>query len=94
MTVQHVRIGMPCSDRTDTPVSRRGSAGTAAGWRYSDPAGGDHDVVNCSVSELELTIRTPGGAAPRKLHSSHGAAYELGMRERDHGVALAPFSDG
>jgi hypothetical protein len=68
--------------------------GAAAAWRYSDPAGGDHDVVNCSVSELELTIRAPGGAAPRKLHSSHGAAYELGMRERDHGVALAPFSDG
>jgi hypothetical protein len=68
--------------------------GAAAGWRYSDPAGGDHDVVNCSISELELTVRPSGGAAPRTLHSPHGAAYELGMRERDHGVPLAPFSDG
>jgi hypothetical protein len=29
-----------------------------------------------------------------RLHSDHGAAYELGMRERDHGVAIAPFGDG
>jgi hypothetical protein len=68
--------------------------GAAAGWRYSDPAGGDHDVVNCSISELELTTRLPGAGAPRTLHSPHGAAYELGMREHDHGVPLAPFSDG
>ena len=23
-----------------------------------------------------------------------GAAYELGMRERDHGMAIQPFPDG
>jgi hypothetical protein len=28
------------------------------------------------------------------LASPHGAAYELGMREHDHGVPLAPFDDG
>ncbi|MEA2153725.1 MAG: hypothetical protein QOI18_1958, partial [Solirubrobacteraceae bacterium] len=26
--------------------------------------------------------------------SAHGGVYELGMRERDHGVAIAPFADG
>jgi hypothetical protein len=66
----------------------------AAGWRYSDPAGGDHDVVNCSVSALELTLELPGGRGRRTLRSAHGAAYELGMRERDHGVPIAPFPDG
>jgi hypothetical protein len=66
----------------------------AAGWRYSDPRGGDHDVVNCSVSELELEVRLPGETATRTLATAHGAAYELGMRERDHGVPIAPFSDG
>jgi hypothetical protein len=26
--------------------------------------------------------------------TDHGATYELGMRERDHGVPIAPFRDG
>jgi hypothetical protein len=65
----------------------------AAGWRYSDPRGGDHDVVNCSVSALELDVALPGREG-RRLRSTHGAAYELGMRERDHGVPIAPFGDG
>jgi hypothetical protein len=65
-----------------------------AGWRYADPDGGEHDVVNCSVARLSLTVRLPGGAGPVSLETEHGGAYELGMRERDHGVALAPFPDG
>jgi hypothetical protein len=51
-------------------------------------------VVNCSIASVELTIRTPEGAAPISLSSAHGGAYELGMRERDHGVPIAPFADG
>lgn len=66
---------------------------SAAGWRYADPDGGEHDVVNCSVASLTLNVR-PHGAAATTLHTTHGGAYELGMRERDHGVPLAPFSDG
>jgi hypothetical protein len=65
----------------------------AAAWRYSDPAGGDHDVVNCSVSALELTAKLPGAGAPLTIRTSHGAAYELGMLEHDHGVPIAPFAD-
>jgi hypothetical protein len=80
--------GLALEARVDVPPQ------AAAGWRYRDPAGGDHDVVNCSVAALELTVRLPGGRAPRTLRTSHGAAYELGMRERDHGVPIAPFSDG
>jgi hypothetical protein len=67
-------------------------AGTAAGWRYADPDGGGHDVLNCSVAALELDVR--GIGERRTLVSAHGGAYELGMRERDHGVPLAPFTDG
>jgi hypothetical protein len=66
----------------------------AAGWRYTDPGGGDHDVVNCSVSALELTLELPDGAGRRTLRTAHGAAYELGMREHDHGIPIAPFADG
>jgi hypothetical protein len=67
---------------------------SAAGWRYADPDGSPHDVVNCSVCALELELRLPGAGGERTLRTAHGGAYELGMREQDHGVPLAPFSDG
>jgi hypothetical protein len=70
-------------------------AAAAAGWRYADPDGGaSHDVVNCSIAALALTAKLPGEQAPRSLRSAHGGAYELGMREHDHGVPIAPFPDG
>jgi hypothetical protein len=79
--------GLTIKARVDVP------AGTAAGWHYDDPGGGPgHDVVNCSIAALELTVASPGGRAPRTLTSDHGGAYELGMRERDHGVPIAPFA--
>jgi hypothetical protein len=65
-----------------------------AGWRYSDPDGGEHDVLNCSVAAAELTVATSSSSPARTLRTAHGAAYELGMRERDHGVEIAPFADG
>ena len=74
-------------------VCARNPPGLAAGWRYADPDGGEHDVVNCSLAELDLEVRAPGRPS-RSLSSAHGGAYELGMRERDHGIAIAPFSDG
>ncbi|HWX96148.1 MAG TPA: hypothetical protein VNZ01_04780 [Solirubrobacteraceae bacterium] len=80
--------GLTVQARVEVP------AGAAAGWRYSDPRGGDHDVVNCSVSALELALTLPHGRGRRTLRTAHGAAYELGMRERDHGVPIAPFTDG
>jgi hypothetical protein len=73
--------------------------GAAAGWRYADPVGHGpeeatvHDVVNCSVARLSLNVRPHDGAA-RTFHTEHGCAYELGMREHDHGVPIAPFADG
>jgi hypothetical protein len=59
---------------------------------YADPAGGSHDTLNCSIATMELTVRRGGRA--RTLHCTGGAAYELGTRDRDHGVALQPFADG
>ncbi len=63
-----------------------------AGWRYADPDGGAHDVLNCSIATVELTVASPDGR--RTLSVEHGGVYELGMRERDHGVSIAPFADG
>jgi hypothetical protein len=75
--------------------------GTAAGWHYADVEGAlrdglarGHDVVNCSIASLALTVTMPAGGAVRELNTAHGGAYELGMRERDHGVPIAPFADG
>jgi hypothetical protein len=68
--------------------------GTAAGWRYSDPDGSAaHDVVNCSIARVELALTPPGESSELTLTSAHGGVYELGMRERDHGVPIAPFAD-
>lgn len=58
------------------------------GWVYADPDGSEHNTVNCSVASLTLDV---GGT---RLTTGHGAAYELGMRETDHGVPLQPFPDG
>ena len=63
------------------------------GWVYADPDGPEHNTVNCSIAEMTLTVERDGGA-PRELHTGHGAAYELGMRETDHGIPLQPFPDG
>jgi hypothetical protein len=62
------------------------------GWRYASPDGHEHEVANCSVADMELTVARPGEPDVR-LRCSEGAAYELGMRERDHGIALQPFGD-
>jgi hypothetical protein len=68
---------------------------SSAGWRYADPDGGEHEVANCSVARVELDVTGPGGRVTRKLTSSHGGAYELGMRKGEaHGVEIAPFADG
>jgi hypothetical protein len=63
------------------------------GWVYADPKGPEHHTVNCSVSDLELMVERPGRPA-RKLTLAAGAAYELGMRETDHGIPIQPYPDG
>jgi hypothetical protein len=61
--------------------------GQTVAWVYADPPGGEHHALNCSIAALELT------AGGRTLATAHGAVYELGVRERDHGVPVAPFPD-
>jgi hypothetical protein len=81
----------------DIVVHGRVEAPRAAfvGWIYADPAskGGEHHTVNCSVADLELTVEEPGRPS-RRLTLPAGAAYELGMRETDHGSPIQPFGDG
>jgi len=63
------------------------------GWVYADPKGPEHNTVNCSVADLELTVERPG-MPPRQLTLPAGGAYELGMRETDHGIPVQPYPDG
>jgi hypothetical protein len=56
-------------------------------WVYADPPGGEHHSLNCSIAALEIAVDG------RTLATGHGGVYELGVREHDHGVALAPFPD-
>ena len=63
------------------------------GWVYADPDGAEHNTVNCSIADLRLEVERSGGP-PRELHVRGAAAYELGMRERDHGIPIQPFPDG
>jgi hypothetical protein len=86
-------VRLPGEDGLTLELRASVPQGTAAGWRYTDPDGDTgHDVVNCSIAGLELELHVPG-KPPRLLRSAHGGAYELGMRERDHGVPIAPFED-
>ena len=63
------------------------------GWVYADPKGPEHHTLNCSVSDLELTVERPAEPVHR-LTLKAGAAYEFGMRETDHGVPIQPYADG
>src|SRR4051812_37910990 len=63
------------------------------GWIYADPDGSEHNTVNCSAADMNLTVERDG-EPPLELQVAGGAAYELGMRERDHGMEIQPFPDG
>ncbi|HEY7594031.1 MAG TPA: hypothetical protein VH969_12840 [Actinophytocola sp.] len=63
------------------------------GWVYADPDGSDHHTANCSVADLTIRVARPGLPA-LNLRAPGLAAYELGMRERDHGIPIQPFPDG
>lgn len=80
---------------TDTIVRGAVTAppGQTVGWSYSDPAGGSHDSLNCSIADLELTLSRPGHP-DISLRVERAAAYELGTTERRHGIPIQPFADG
>jgi hypothetical protein len=62
-------------------------------WVYADPGGSEHNTVNCSISNMELLVERAGRPA-ETLVVRGGAAYELGMRETDHGIPIQPYPDG
>jgi hypothetical protein len=61
-------------------------------WVYADPKGPEHNTLNCSISDLELEVMRKG-AEPERLEVAGAAAYEIGMRDTDHGIPLQPYPD-
>jgi hypothetical protein len=61
-------------------------------YRYADPDGSEHHTANCSVATIDGVL-TPREGPPLRLHTAHGGAYELGMRETTHALPVQPFSD-
>jgi hypothetical protein len=91
-------------DPTDCAFALRGSGVKVRGrvsseprnfvaWVYADPKGPEHNTLNCSISDLELEIERKG-REPERLEVSGAAAYEIGMRETDHGIPVQPYADG
>ncbi|HLB78513.1 MAG TPA: hypothetical protein VJO72_15900, partial [Candidatus Dormibacteraeota bacterium] len=62
-------------------------------WTYADPKGPEHNTLNCSIADLELEV-VRRGREPQRLELSAGAAYEIGMRQTDHGIPVQPYPDG
>jgi len=62
-------------------------------WVYADPDGPEHNTLNCSISDLELEV-TRDGHRSERIDVAGAAAYEIGMRETDHGIPLQPYPDG
>jgi hypothetical protein len=93
-TSKRCRLALPGPDGFTLDAHIDTPEGAIAGWAYADPDGSQHDVSNCSIAALTLTFRRPGSTPARTLSTAYGAAYELGMREHDHGIPIAPFPDG
>lgn len=81
------------------PVNGGGSLGfeinspenLTVGWQYGDPADPDaeaHEVANCSAAAMTAELSLPDTAGI-VLTTQHGAVYELGMTETDHGIPIS-----
>ena len=86
------RFQLP-GERRDRARPRLSAEKDFVGWVYADPAGPEHNTVNCSISDLELDVLREGKPADR-LELKAAAAYEFGTRETDHGIPIQPYPDG
>lgn len=86
-------FSLPGSGRLRVHGTVAASRRHVVGWVYADPDGSEHHTANCSIADMRVTVERDG-LSPVELVVEGGAAYELGMRERDHGIPIQPFPDG
>ena len=70
----------------------RASVAAPPGQTVAFEYAGGHHALNCSIAQVRLRVERPGRPA-LELASAFGGAYELGVRETDHGVPVQPFPD-
>jgi len=97
-TAHHLDLGLRDAGGRRVEIRIDSPPNATVGWRYADPVPRDrppreHDVAHCSIARLSLTLRNPAGPS-RTLTTDHGGAYELGMKETDHGVPIEPGVEG
>ena len=63
------------------------------GWVYADPKGPEHNTVNCSIADLELTVEQEG-VAPRQLPPCGRRRLRARHAGLDHGIPIQPYPDG
>ena len=63
-----------------------------AAWNYGGRDGHLHDVLNCSMAELEVQF-TVGSGKKHSLTTDHGGTYELGLPERQDWLGVEPYPD-
>ena len=95
----HLSLTLPSAGSGAVEVEVDSPANATVGWRYADPVADGkpprrHDVANCSIARLALTVHEPHSPSSHQLLSDHGGAYELGMKESDHGVPIEPGAEG
>jgi len=76
------RYADPAYEEPDTPGPVEPALGSTAPPSPQVAPPGSHDVINCSVAALEITVRLAGESRSRTLWTAHGGAYELGARRR------------
>ena len=72
----------PADEEPDIPETGETTLGSTVPPSPKAALAGSHDVINCSVAALELTVRLAGENRSRTLRTAHGGAYELGARRR------------
>jgi hypothetical protein len=77
--------GLVVDGVVDSPPER------TVGWRYSDPGGGEHQVLNSSIADLRAVVRE--GGVERELTALGTCAYELGVRDAGGFVPIEAFPD-
>jgi hypothetical protein len=73
-------LSLPGAEGVKVKASVKVPKESAANWRYTNPKGGEHEVMNCSVAAVELDIELPGEETKGRLRTANGGAYELGGR--------------
>lgn len=86
------RLTLPGKGGVEAVIEAKARQEITAAWNYCGPDGHLHDVLNCSMAELEV-IFSPGSGAARSLTTNHGGTYELGLPERQDWLEVEPYSD-